>query len=224
MRIIGSIIKAFKMTVSDNLNKVLKDIEGYKPRIIAVTKYYDIKKMMEAFKAGLRDFAESRAKDSIEKINKIDDTTRVQSIYHFIGHLQTNKVKYVVGLFDYIHSVDSLKVAQCIDFVAKHKGIVQKVLLQVNNANEMQKFGVCPEQLENLINEVLKMKNVKLEGLMNIAPLTDDIKKLQELFSEMNKLREIYNLKELSMGMSHDYKIAVENGATMIRLGRILFE
>ena len=224
MRIIGSIIKAFKMTVSDNLNKVLKDIEGYKPRIIAVTKYYDIKKMMEAFKAGLRDFAESRAKDSIEKINKIDDTTRVQSIYHFIGHLQTNKVKYVVGLFDYIHSVDSLKVAQCIDFVAKHKGIVQKVLLQVNNANEMQKFGVCPEQLENLINEVLKMKNVKLEGLMNIAPLTDEIKKLQELFSEMNKLREIYNLKELSMGMSHDYKIAVENGATMIRLGRILFE
>ena len=224
MRIIGSIIKAFKMTVSDNLNKVLKDIEGYKPRIIAVTKYYDIKKMMEAFKAGLRDFAESRAKDSIEKINKIDDTTRVQAIYHFIGHLQTNKVKYGVGLFDYIHSVDSLKVAQCIDFVAKQKGIVQKVLLQVNNANETQKFGVCPEQLENLINEVLKMKNVKLEGLMNIAPLTDDIKKLQELFSEMNKLREIYNLKELSMGMSHDYKIAVENGATMIRLGRILFE
>ena len=224
MRIVGSIIKAFKMTVRNNLNKVLKDIEGYSPRIIAVTKYYDIDKMIEAFEAGLRDFAESRALDSVEKINKIDDTTKAQSIYHFIGHLQTNKVKYVVGLFDYIHSVDSLKVAQCINEVASQKGIIQKILIQVNNANESQKFGVCPEQLENLINEVLKMKNLELVGLMNIAPLTDDINELQRLFSEMNSLKEGYNLKELSMGMSHDYKIAVENGATMIRLGRILFE
>ncbi len=224
MRIVGSIIKAFKMTVRNNLNKVLKDIEGYSPRIIAVTKYYDIDKMMEAFQAGLRDFAESRALDSVEKINKIDDTTKAQSIYHFIGHLQTNKVKYVVGLFDYIHSVDSLKVAQCINEVASQKGIIQKILIQVNNANESQKFGICPEQLENLINEVLKMENVELAGLMNIAPLTDDINELQRLFSEMNNLKEGYNLKELSMGMSHDYKIAVENGATMIRLGRILFE
>ena len=224
MRIVGSIIKAFKMTVRNNLNKVLKDIEGYSPRIIAVTKYYDIDKMIEAFEAGLRDFAESRALDSVEKINKIDDTTKAQSIYHFIGHLQTNKVKYVVGLFDYIHSVDSLKVAQCINEVASQKGIIQKILIQVNNANESQKFGVCPEQLENLINEVLKMENVELAGLMNIAPLTDDINELQRLFSEMNSLKEGYNLKELSMGMSHDYKIAVENGATMIRLGRILFE
>lgn len=212
------------MTVRNNLNKVLKDIEGYSPRIIAVTKYYHIDKMIEAFEAGLRDFAESRALDSVEKINKIDDTTKAQSIYHFIGHLQTNKVKYVVGLFDYIHSVDSLKVAQCINEVASQKGIIQKILIQVNNANESQKFGVCPEQLENLINEVLKMKNLELVGLMNIAPLTDDINELQRLFSEMNSLKEGYNLKELSMGMSHDYKIAVENGATMIRLGRILFE
>ncbi len=224
MRIIGSIIKAFKMTVKDNLIKVLKETEKYRPKIIAVSKYYNIDKMMEAFEAGLRDFAESRAQESIEKINKIDDTTKAQSIYHFIGHLQTNKVKYVVGFFDYIHSVDSLKVAQCIDEVAKQKGIVQKILLQVNNAREPQKFGICPEQLENLINEVSKMKNVKLEGLMNIAPYTDNIDELQKLFSEMNTLKQKYCLKELSMGMSHDYKIAVENGATMIRLGRILFE
>ena len=224
MRIIGSIVKAFKMTVRENLNKVLKDVEKYNPRIIAVTKYYGIDKMMEAFDAGLRDFAESRAQESIEKINNIDDTTRGQSIYHFIGHLQTNKVKYVVGFFDYIHSVDSLKIAQCINLEANKKGIVQKILIQVNNAYEPQKFGVCPEQIENLIDEVSKMKNVELAGLMNIAPLTDDIKELQRLFSDMYKLKERFNLQELSMGMSHDYKIAVENGATMIRLGRILFE
>lgn len=211
------------MTVKDSYEFVLKDIEGYNPRIIAVTKYYDERKMIEAFKAGLRDFAESKALDAIEKINKIDDTTRAQSIYHFIGHLQTNKVKHVVGAFEYIHSVDSLKLAKCIDDEANKKGIKQKILIQVNNANEAQKFGIEPAQLENLINEVANLKSLDLVGLMNIAPLTDDKDELRRLFSEMKKLVDEYQLKELSMGMSHDYKIALECGATMIRLGRILF-
>ena len=211
------------MTVKDSLEMILKDIKGYNPRIIAVTKYYDERKMIEAFKAGLRDFAESKALDAIEKINKIDDTTRAQSIYHFIGHLQTNKVKHVVGAFEYIHSVDSLKLAKCIDDEANKKGIKQKILIQVNNANEAQKFGIEPAQLENLINEVANLKSLDLVGLMNIAPLTDDKDELRRLFSEMKKLVDEYQLKELSMGMSHDYKIALECGATMIRLGRILF-
>lgn len=211
------------MTVKDSYEFVLKDIKGYNPRIIAVTKYYDERKMIEAFKAGLRDFAESKALDAIEKINKIDDTTRAQSIYHFIGHLQTNKVKHVVGAFEYIHSVDSLKLAKCIDDEANKKGIKQKILIQVNNANEAQKFGIEPAQLENLINEVANLKSLDLVGLMNIAPLTDDKDELRRLFSEMKKLVDEYQLKELSMGMSHDYKIALECGATMIRLGRILF-
>jgi len=211
------------MTVKKRLELVLKDIENYSPRIIAVTKYYDETKMIEAYEAGLRDFAESRALDALEKINKIDDTTRAQSIYHFIGHLQTNKVKHVVGNFDYIQSVDSLKLAKCIDEEANSKGIIQKILIQVNNANELQKFGIPKTQLENLIEEVKNLKSVELVGLMNIAPLTDDKKELQRLFLEMRKLTDEYQLKELSMGMSHDYKIALECGATMIRLGRILF-
>ena len=211
------------MTVKDSYEFVLKEIEGYSPRIIAVTKYYDETKIMEAFKAGLRDFAESKALDAIEKINKIDDTTRAQSIYHFIGHLQTNKVKHVVGAFQYIHSVDSLKLAKCIDDEANKKGIKQKILIQVNNANEAQKFGIEPAQLENLINEVANLKSLELVGLMNIAPLTDDEDELRRLFSNMRKLVDEYQLQELSMGMSHDYKIALECGATMIRLGRILF-
>ena len=211
------------MTVRNNLDRILKDIENYNPKIIAVTKYYGLEKMMEAFDAGLRDFAESKVKDAVEKINNIDDTVRSQSVYHFIGHLQTNKVKNVVGNFQYIHSVDSLKIAQCIDQEANKKGIKQKILIQVNNANEMQKFGIAPAQLENLIEEVANLKSLELVGLMNIAPLTDDYRELQRLFSDMNKLKEKFNLQELSMGMSHDYKIALENGATMIRLGRILF-
>ena len=162
--------------------------------------------------------------DAIAKIGKIDDTIKSQSVYHFIGHLQTNKVKHVVGVFDYIHSIDSLKLAQCVDNEANKKGIVQKILIQVNNAKEPQKYGIEPCNLENLINSISCMKNLELAGLMNIAPYTDDTNELDRLFSNMRNLKEKYNLKELSMGMSHDYKIALENGATMIRLGRILFE
>ena len=212
------------MTVKENLNRILKDIENYNPTLIAVTKYYDVNKMIEAFDAGLRNFAESRAIESIEKISKIDDTTRNQSVYHFIGHLQTNKVKYVVGNFEYIHSVDSLKLAQCIDFEAKQKGIIQKVLIQVNNAKEEQKFGIVPSELDNLINEISKLKSLELKGLMNIAPLDAKDSELEILFSNMRELKEKYGLKELSMGMSNDYKIALKCGATMIRIGRKLFE
>ena len=212
------------MSVKKNLEKILKDTENYNPTIIAVTKYYGIDKMIEAFDAGLRNFGESKALEAVEKINKIDDTTKSQSIYHFIGHLQTNKVKYVVGNFDYIHSVDSLKLAQCINNEANKKGIKQKILIQVNNAHELQKFGVDPCELENLINEVKAMDSIELTGLMNIAPLSDDEQLLQKLFSQMRELKEKFKLKELSMGMSKDYKIALKNGATMIRLGKILFE
>ena len=212
------------MTVQENLNRILKEIENYRPKLIAVTKYYDINKMIEAFNAGLRNFAESRALDAIEKISKIDDTTKSQSVYHFIGHLQTNKVKYVVGNFEYIHSVDSLKLAQCIDTEANKKGIIQKILIQVNNANESQKFGIVPNELDNLIKEVAKLKSIALMGFMNIAPLDANESELRRLFCEMKNLQEQYNLQELSMGMSNDYKIAVDCGATMIRLGRILFE
>lgn len=212
------------MTVAENLEKILKDIKPYNPTIIAVTKYYDENRMIEAFQAGLRNFAESKAVEAVEKINNIDDTTKSQSVYHFIGHLQTNKVKYVVGNFEYIHSVDNLKLAQCIDQEANKKGIKQKILIQVNNAFEPQKFGIAPCELENLINEIKKLKSLELVGLMNIAPLVDDWKTIEKLFCDMKHLQESYQLKELSMGMSHDYKIAVECGATMIRLGRILFE
>ena len=211
------------MSIKQQLEFILEDIKDYNPRIIAVTKYYDESKMIEAFNSGLRDFGESRALDALDKISKIDDTTRAQSVYHFIGHLQTNKVKHVVGNFQYIHSVDSLNLAKCIDEEANKKGIIQKILIQVNNANEMQKFGIPISQLENLIEEVSNLKSLELVGLMNIAPLTDDFKELQRLFSQMKELTDNYQLKELSMGMSHDYKIALECGATMIRLGRILF-
>ena len=170
------------MSLKENLDKILKVSKEYNPRIIAVSKYYDVSRIQEAYEAGLRDFGESKVQDSIKKINKLDDTTKAQSIYHFIGHLQTNKVKYAVGFFEYIHSVDSLKLAQCIDYEASKQGIIQKILIQVNNAEEPQKFGIYPKDLDNLIKEASELKSVEIAGLMNIAPYTDDKNELKRLF------------------------------------------
>lgn len=173
--------------VSQNLSCILKFVESYKPKIVAVTKYYDKSRIEEAYMAGLRNFAESRALEAAEKINKLDDEIRSNSAYHFIGHLQTNKVKTVVGTFDYIQSVDSLKVAKEIARCASGKGIVQKILIQVNNADEESKFGIAPLHLDNLIEEISKSESLKLEGLMNIAPLLDSESELRKLFSQIDR-------------------------------------
>lgn len=210
--------------ISENLNRILTFAKEYNPTIIAVSKYYTVDKMREAYKAGLNNFGENRVLDAIEKINLLEEEIASNSHYHLIGHLQSNKVNKAVGVFDLIHSVDSKKLAVEIDNVAGQKGIVQKVLIQVNNAHETQKFGIAPSQLESLIEDISKLEYVELNGLMTIAPLTDDTQLIRKLFLEMHSLKEQYGLKELSMGMSNDYKIALECGSTMIRLGRTLFE
>lgn len=210
--------------ISDNLNRILTFANKFNPTIIAVSKYYTVREMREAFKVGLNNFGENRVLDAIEKINLLEEEIALKSHYHLIGHLQSNKVKKAVGVFDLIHSVDSLKLAVDIDSIAKQKNIVQDILVQVNNAGEEQKSGIAPSQLEELIEKINMLQNVKLKGLMTIAPLCDDEAYLRRLFSEMRELKEKFHLKELSMGMSNDYKIALEEGATMIRLGRTLFE
>ena len=210
--------------ISNNLNRILTFANKFNPTIIAVSKYYTVNEMREAFKVGLNNFGENRVLDAIEKINLLEEEIASNSHYHLIGHLQSNKVNRAVGFFDLIHSVDSYELAGKINDVAKQKGIVQKILIQVNNAHEEQKFGIAPSQLESIINDVSGLENISLEGLMTMAPLTDDTVLIGKLFCEMRQLKDKYGLKELSMGMSNDYKIALEEGATMIRLGRILFE
>ena len=210
--------------ISENLNRILTFANQYNPTIIAVTKYHTVKEMGEAYRAGLKNFGENRVQDAIEKINLLEEEIASNSHYHLIGHLQSNKTKQAVGVFDLIHSVDSIKLANQINDIAGQRGIKQKVLIQVNNANEPQKSGIAPSQLENMINEISALEHISLEGLMTIAPLTDDVNLLRKLFREMYKFKEFYHLRELSMGMSNDYKIALDEGATMIRLGRILFE
>lgn len=216
-------------TVKENLLKIKEDIAPYTSNIIAVTKYYDETKIIEAYEAGLRNFGESKVLEAIGKINKLPKEIRENSKFHLIGHLQSNKVPKAVGNFDYIHSVDSLKLTQMISQEALKQGFEQKILLQVNNANEAQKFGFSKEELFNNFEEIYSLKGLEVVGLMNMAPLGLEKTKLKELFEDVTKIRDELEkrfnckLKELSMGMSDDYKEALEAGATMIRLGRKLF-
>lgn len=217
-------------TVKKNLLQIQEDIAPYKPNIIAVTKYFDENAIIDAYDAGLRDFAESRVIEAIEKIEKLTCEIRNNSKFHFIGHLQTNKVKKVVRFFDYIHSVDSLKLAKVISEEAKNLGKVQKILLQINNAEEEQKFGFSKEEIFEVFNSIKELPSLEIAGVMSMAPLGASDTELEKLFSEVaqikSKLEKDFNceLKEISMGMSQDYKIAVRHGATMVRIGRKLFK
>jgi len=219
----------FTAGVSENLKKIQQDLGEVNIRIIAVTKYVDKDKIVEAYNSGLRDFAESKAQDALNKIENLPDDIRKNSKWHFIGHLQSNKVKKVIGVFDYIHSVDSLKLAKLISENARLKGITQKILLQVNNANEETKFGFSVDEVKEVFEEIIHLDSLEVVGLMNIAPNIDNSEELHKLFRNIKELRDYlqdkynYALPELSMGMSNDYKIAIQEGSTMIRLGQILF-
>ena len=215
-------------TVEYNLSELRKEIVPYKPKIIAVTKYFGAEKLIEAYNDGLREFAENRVQDALEKFGSLPEEIKNNSRFHLIGHLQSNKVKKAVGNFDLIQSIDSLKLAQAVSETALQKGIIQKILLQVNNANEEAKSGFAVEDLRQSFAEIIALKGVKVEGLMNIAPIApeDDLRHLfkgmQDLKTELEKTFS-YKLQELSMGMSSDYKIALQYGSTMIRIGRKLF-
>lgn len=218
-----------EQVVETNLLRLKQKIVPYTPRIIAVTKYYDVNAIIDAYRAGLRDFGESRANDAIAKIESLPEEIRKESFFHFIGHLQTNKVAKVVKYFDYIQSVDSLHLAKAISESAVKLEKIQKVFLQVNIAEESQKFGFDENELKNCIDELKNLDGIKLDGLMCMATFGADDAELDRIFSKARELREELNtryglnLTELSMGMSDDYDRAVRNGATMIRIGRLLF-
>lgn len=216
-------------TVRENLLRIQEDIAPYKPNIIAVTKYFDESAIIDAYNAGLRNFAESRALEAVKKINNLPADIKNNSKFHFIGHLQTNKVKKVLPVFALIQSVDSIKLAQVISDEAQSIGKIQKILLEVNVAGEEQKFGFSKDEIFDAFSLIRKLPNVSADGLMNMAPLgasEDELNgvfaKAQEIKNEIEKKFDC-KLKELSMGMSQDYKIAVKYGATMLRIGRKLF-
>ena len=216
-------------TVKQNLLQIQEDIAPYKPNIIAVTKYFDESAIIEAYNAGLRDFAESRVVEAVKKIDNLPSDIKDNSRFHFIGHLQTNKVKKVVGKFDYIHSVDSLRLAEVISEEAQNVGKIQQVLLEVNVAKEDQKYGFSEDEIIREFASLRKLPGINIAGLMCMTPLGASEKTQDEVFKKIVSLKESLEnmfdceLKELSMGMSQDYKEAAKFGATMLRIGRKLF-
>ncbi len=215
--------------IQRNLLQIQEEIAPYKPNIIAVTKYFTKDVMIEAYNAGLRDFGESRVIEASEKINNLPQKIRENSKFHFIGHLQTNKVKKVVEIFDYIHSVDSIRLAEKISEEASKVGKTQKILIQINNAGEEQKFGFSKDEIFEAFARIITLKNLEVKGVMNMAPLGASEDKLIKLFSEIREIRDDLEkkfdcrLNDISMGMSQDYKVAAREGSTMLRIGRRLF-
>lgn len=216
--------------VKGNLLRLQEEIAPCKPIIIAVTKYFNEDAMITAYNAGLRNFGESRVIEASEKIANLPDEVKNNSTFHFIGHLQTNKVKRAIEVFDYIHSVDSLRLAECISQHAAELGKIQKVLIQINNADEEQKFGFSKTEVFKYFDQIRKLTSLEVVGVMNMAPLGISQEEIKALFCEIvqikNELEREFgcNLKEVSMGMSQDYKIAAQAGSTMLRVGRKLFE
>jgi len=212
-----------------NLESIKTNIAHCNVKIIAVTKYFGLKAIKAGYEAGIRDFAESRANEAIAKIEQLPQEVRENSCFHFIGHLQSNKAEKVVKNFDYIHSVDSLKIATAISKAACSFNKKEKIFLQINNSGEEQKSGYTKEQLRTDMKSILALEGLEILGLMNMAPLGAAEGELVRLFSDVrefrNELEKSFqiSLPELSMGMSDDYQVAIKCGATMVRIGRKLF-
>jgi len=193
-------------------------------RIVAVTKTHGAEAVRAAFAAGLRDVGENRVQEALPKQ---DAASNVPVEWHLIGTLQRNKARQVAGRFALIHSIDRADLAAELDRRVP-EGRHQAVLVQVNCSGESQKSGVVPEALLPLLEQVVALNRIQLRGLMTMSALTDDAGEQRRAFRQLRELRDVaersgHVLPELSMGMSGDYEVAVEEGATMIRLGTVLF-
>ncbi|WP_029552003.1 YggS family pyridoxal phosphate-dependent enzyme [Thermocrinis jamiesonii] len=194
--------------------------------LLGASKYADAEKIRQAYQCGVKVFGESRAQDFLKKLELLKD---LPIDWHFIGRLQTNKVKYIIDKVSLIHSVDRPNLAEEINKRAEKIQKVQDVLIEVNVGGEETKGGVSPEELKNLFEYCLNLKNIRVLGLMAIPPYEEDPEKVRPYFIKLRKLKEMlekdYGIKlpHLSMGMSNDFEVAVEEGATILRIGSALF-
>ncbi len=198
-----------------------------KVTLLGVTKTYEPDVINASIAFGITDIAENKVQEIIRKYDAVQKGVK----WHLIGHLQTNKVKYIIDKVDLIHSVDSIKLAVEIDSRAGRIGKVQDILIQINIADETQKYGISPEALDELLEQISELANIRVLGLMNIAPLVDDPESLRIDFKAMNALYERLkhcayanvDAQVLSMGMSNDYDIAIEEGSNMVRIGTKIY-
>jgi len=225
--------------VFENINAVYKRIARAavkvdrgpeEVRLIGVTKYVPSIAVVEAVESGLREFGENRVQEAQEKIpDVVAKTGGCDVTWHLIGHLQRNKVKKAVELFDLIHSVDSLDLAASINNYAEKAGKMQRILIQVKLSNEESKYGISKDNCLDFVARSARLRNLKVEGVMTIPPFSDDPEESRPYFRELKALRDeavaagYKALDELSMGMSNDFEVAIEEGATMVRVGTAIF-
>ncbi len=221
--------------IKENLEKVKSQIEeaeknskyGQKVTLVAVSKTHPAEDIQEAYDAGIRDFGENKVQELMTKIDVLPRDIR----WHLIGHLQRNKVKQIIGKTYLIHSVDSLRLAEEIDKESKKAGVITDILVEVNIAGEESKFGTDKTEAMELVKEISKLKNIKVKGLMTIAPQTDEPEEVRGYFANLRHLsidiesRNIDNISMdfLSMGMSGDFIVAINEGANIVRVGTSIF-
>lgn len=213
-------------------SKINQDPDGI--TIVAVTKGRAPEQIREVVTAGITDIGENRVQEAIIKYNELTDRqTNGQRIkWHMVGHLQTNKVKDAVRIFNLIQSVDSLRLANEIDKQASKINKIQDILIEIKTSPEAAKFGFGSDEAIEAIKEINKLKNINIKGLMTIAPIVDDPEKTRPYFRQLRELRDRiyhlpftnYQLPVLSMGMTDDFEVAIEEGSNMLRLGRAIFE
>lgn len=214
--------------VLDKVNKAKENSKfDNEVTLIAVSKTKPIEALKEAYDAGARDFGENKVQEILDKYDKMPSDVN----WHMIGHLQTNKVKYIIDKVCMIHSVDSMKLAQTISKEATKHNIIMPILLEVNVANEDSKFGIKTEEVLDFYNEAKKLPGIDICGLMTVAPYVENPEENRQYFvilrqlsvDIINKNTDNINVKALSMGMTGDYEVAISEGATLVRVGTGIF-
>ena len=215
--------------VQENINKACKNA-GRSPKevtLISVSKTKPVEMLQEAYDAGARVFGENKVQEIMDKYDQLPSDIE----WHMIGHLQRNKVKYIVDKVAMIHSVDSFRLAETIEKEAAKKNVTVPILIEVNVAQEESKYGLKPEEVLPFIEEIADFSHIQIKGLMTIAPYVENAEENREIFRELKKLsvdiaaKNINNvtMSVLSMGMTGDYMVAVQEGATMVRVGTGIF-
>jgi len=215
--IIAARIASVRFRMQAAAHRSDRDPTGIK--LIAVSKNFDTAMVRAAYDCGLRDFGENRVQEAEDKYGKMGDLRETITL-HMIGHLQTNKARLALKIFDMIHSIDSTKLAEEINRMSIGK---VPVFIEVNVAGEESKFGFMVGQIKEAIKSVDTLTNIEIKGLMTVAPNVKDPEEVRHIFAQLKKINDSFGFKELSMGMTDDFEVAIEEGATMIRVGRAIF-
>jgi PLP dependent protein len=221
-------------TTAENLERVREEIAKAAAKtgraadeieLVAITKTHAAERVRDAIEAGQTLFGESRVQEARAKIPELPSNIR----WHFVGHLQKNKIRHALPLFEMIHSVDSLALAQDMNRIAEDEGMHPRVLLEVNVAGEGSKYGFAPDKLREQMKELLALPRLSILGLMTIPPLAEEAEGSRKYFIQLRELRDRLqtefrvDLAQLSMGMTQDYAVAIEEGATLVRVGTAIF-